>query len=201
MRSFSWLVALVLMASVAMAACTSSRPPPPRNLPPPIESTALGRGDVFSVQLVGERDLPTEYSVQPDGTIDYPYVGRVKVSGLEPQEVVDMLRKKLIEGKYLSDPQMSIFVKQYNSKRVQVIGQVGRPGAVPYNEGMKLVDALSGAGWFTAMADANHVILIRNVSPTRTVTAIISVEAITDGLQADVPLQSGDTIKVESRVF
>ena len=156
---------------------------------------------MFSVQVVGEKELPTDYRVQPDGSIDYPYVGRVTVAGLEPQEIVDLLRKRLIEGKYLSDPQMSLIVKEYNSKRVQVIGQVGKPGAVNYSEGMKLVDALSQAGWFTAMADTNHVILIRAVSPEKTVTAVVSVEAITDGQQADIPLQAGDTVKVESRVF
>ncbi|HEY2510220.1 MAG TPA: polysaccharide biosynthesis/export family protein [Polyangiaceae bacterium] len=198
MSRFGWFAACALIAQVA---CTSSRPPPPQHLPPPIQSTSIGRGDVFSVQLVGEKDLPTEYRVQPDGSIDYPFVGRVTVAGLEPQEVVDLLRKRLIEGKYLSDPQMSLIVKEYNSKRVQVIGQVGKPGAVSYTEGMKLVDALSQAGWFTAIADTNHVILIRAVSPEKTVTAVVSVEAITDGEQADIPLQAGDTVKVESRVF
>jgi polysaccharide export outer membrane protein len=44
-------------------------------------------------------------------------------------------------------------------------------------------------------------VLTRQVSPTRTVTAIVSVDAITDGTQADIPLQAGDTVKVESRVF
>jgi protein involved in polysaccharide export with SLBB domain len=184
----------------SLVACGSSRPPP-ANLPPPIVSTTIGRGDAFSVQLVGEKDFPSDFRVQPDGTIDYPYVGRVKVVGLEPQEIVDLLRKRLIEGKYLSDPQMSLIVKEYNSRRVQIIGQVGKPGAVGWTEGMKLVDALSEAGWFTQMADSNHVILIRQASPTKTVTAVVSVDAITDGAQADIPLQAGDTIKVEARVF
>ena len=46
-----------------------------------------------------------------------------------------------------------------------------------------------------AIADSNHVILTRNVGPAKTVTAIVSVDAITDGAQADIPLQAGDTIK------
>ena len=66
---------------------------------------------------------------------------------------------------------------------------------------MKLVDALSASGWFTPMADSNHVILTRALPPNRSVTAVVSVDAITDGAQADIPLQAGDTIKVEARVF
>jgi polysaccharide export outer membrane protein len=165
-----------------------------------VASTVVGIGDLITVSLVGET-LPTDFRIQPDGTIDYPYVGRMKIAGLEPQEIVDALRKRLIEGKILSNPQMSLIVKEYNSKRVTVIGQVTKPGGVPWSEGVKLVDAISQAGWFTPIADSNHVVLTRQVSPTRTVTAIVSVDAITDGTQADLPLQAGDTIKVESRVF
>jgi polysaccharide export outer membrane protein len=189
------------MAFVALTACTGSRPPPPTNLPPPVPSTTIGQGDLFTVQIVGEKDLPSEFRVQPDGSVDFPYVGRMTVAGLEPQQVVDEMKKKLVEQKILMNPQLSLIVKEYNSKRVSVIGQVTKPGNVPYVEGMKLVDALSSAGWFTSIADTNHVILTRPVSPVKTITAIISVDAITDGQQADVPLQANDTVKVEARVF
>ncbi len=150
---------------------------------------------------MGEKDLPSDYRVAPDGTIDYPYIGRQKVVGCEPQELVDLLRKKLIEGNYLTNPQVSLIVKEYVSKKVTVIGQVGKPGAISWTEGMKLVDALSATGWFTPIADSNHVILTRALPPNKTITAVVSVDAITDGAQADIPLQAGDTIKVESRVF
>jgi polysaccharide export outer membrane protein len=197
----SAVVALLLVGSAALVACTSSRPPPPTHLPAPVTSTTIGIGDLVNVQLVGERELPTDYRVAPDGTIDYPYVGRVNVAGREPQEVVDLLRNKLIEGKVLTNPQMSMMVKEYVSKRVTIIGQVGKPGPVPWSEGLKLVGALSAAGWFTQMADSNHVVLTRAIPPNKSVTAVVSVDAITDGAQADIPLQAGDTIKVESRVF
>ena len=123
------------------------------------------------------------------------------VAGLEPQKIVDVLKTKLTEKKILRDPQITLVVKQYNSKKVSIIGQVSKPGSVSWTEGMKLVDALSQAGWFTNIADSNHVILTRNVGPSKTVTAIISVDAITDGAQGDIPLQAGDTIKVDARVF
>ena len=195
------LHALVAVAAFSLVACTSSRPPPPAHLPAPVTSTDVGVGDLFVVNLVGEKDLPSEFRVAPDGTIDYPYVGRVKVAGLEPQEIVDVLRKKLMDGSFLTNPQMSLIVKEYTSKKVTVIGQVGKPGPVSWTDGMKLVDAISASGWFTPMADSNHVILTRAIPPNKSVTAIVSVDAITDGTQADIPLQAGDTIKVESRVF
>ena len=56
------------------------------------------------------------------------------------------------------------------------------------------------AGWFTPLADTNNVQVIRNV-PNGTVNAIVSVDAITDNVRADVKLQQGDTIKVNQRLF
>src|SRR5271169_6860401 len=89
---------------------------PPRNLPAPMQSTVVGPDDLFEITVLGEKDLTHEFQVQPDGTIDFPYVHRVKVEGLEPQEVVDLLKAKLVEEKILSDPQITLIVKQYNSK-------------------------------------------------------------------------------------
>jgi protein involved in polysaccharide export with SLBB domain len=189
--------ALTLVGGVG---CRGARPGPPTNLPPATASTTLGPGDVFEVFVVGEQNLPKEFRVQPDGSIDFPYVERVQVSGLEPHDVVVLLKKELAANKILSQPQVSLVVKQYNSKKISVIGQVAKPGSVPWTEGMRLVDALGQSGWFTNIADSNHVLLTRRNAKS-TVTAEISVDAITDGAQGDVALQAGDTIKVEARVF
>ena len=193
---------LACMAALTLSlGCSGSRPPTPKNLPVPEPSTSVGPGDVFEVHVVGEKELPTEYRVQPDGTIDFPYVKRLSVTGLEPQEIVMRLKERLIEAKILSDPQISLAVKQYNSKRISIIGQVQKPGSVSWTENVKLVDAISQAGWFTPLADSNHVILTRYKKGGGTVTVLVSVDAITDGKQPDIPLQAGDTIKVEQRVF
>jgi protein involved in polysaccharide export with SLBB domain len=194
------LRSVLALLVLTLVSCTSSRPPPPRNLPPPVPSTTLGQSDVIDVQVLGE-ELPKTYKVRADGTIDFPYVGRINAGGLEPQELADIIKKKLVEAKILTNPQLLVNVTEYNSKHVSVIGQVTKPGAVKYFEGMKLIDALTESGWFTSVADSNHVLLTREVSATRLVTAVVSVDAITDGQQQDIPLQVGDTIKVESRVF
>ena len=191
---------LILVSAVAIAACTTE-PGPPRNLPAPMQSTVVGPDDLFEITVVGEKDLTHEFQVQPDGTIDFPYVHRVKVEGLEPQEVVDLLKAKLVEGKILSDPQITLIVKQYNSKKVLVTGAVQKPDSVSWNPGMTLVDAISRCGWFTQLADTGHVTLIRRVGKTRTIKATVSVDAITHHTQEDIPLQPADTISVEQRVF
>ena len=181
--------------------CGGAHPSMASRLPPPVPSTTLGHGDVFTVNVVGEKDLPTEYRVQPDGTVDFPYVGRVSVAGQEPQEVADVLRAKLVEAKILRDPQLTLSVKQYNSKRVTVIGSVTKPGSVPWTEGLRLVDAISQAGWFTQLGDSRNVLLTRQVAPEKTVTVSVSVDTISEGRAPDIPLQAGDTVKVDQRAF
>lgn len=192
---------IVLAWMLATASCGATSAQIPKNWPAPVQSTTVGPGDVFSVIVVGEKELPTEYRVQPDGSVDFPYVSRFTVAGLEPQEIVDAIKKKLVEAKILQDPQVILQVKQYNSKRVSIIGSVTKPGSVPWTESMRLVDAISQAGWFTPLADSKHVIITRRTTNLRTVTAVVSVDAITDGKQSDMFLQAGDTIKVEQRTF
>src|SRR5579883_3081763 len=142
--------AIVLALVVLVTACGRGRPGPPKNLPAPELSTVVGPGDLFDVSVFGEKDIPKEYRVQPDGTIRFPFLGSLKVAGMEPQQIEDMLRTRLMEEKFLTNPQVSIIVKQYNSKKVSVIGAVNKPGSLPWTEGMKIVDAISQAGWFTA---------------------------------------------------
>jgi polysaccharide export outer membrane protein len=185
---------------VVSAACGRSRPGPVR-LPPPAMSTIVGPGDVFEVSVLGEKELPKEFRVQPDGTIDFPYLDRVTVSGLEPQQIEELIKKELVSRKVLIDPQVTLIVRQYNSKKVSVVGAVQKPGSLPWSEGMKLVDAISLAGGLTALGDGDHVRITRNVGTGKTVTATVSVDDITDGKSPDVPLQAGDTIKIDQRVF
>jgi polysaccharide export outer membrane protein len=193
---------LVLLTFVVSAAtgCSRGHPGPPK-LPVPTLSTTVGPGDVFEVSVMGEKDLPKEYRVQPDGSVDFPYLDRLKVAGLEPQQIEELIKSGLVANKILVSPQVTLVVKQYNSKRVSVIGAVQKPGSLPWTDGMKLVDAISLSGGFTSLADANHVLVTRLVAGGKTVTATVSVDDITDGKLADVPLQAGDTIKIDQRVF
>ena len=191
---------LVLTVGLLLASCGHHYPPPP-NLPDPIVNLQVGPGDVLEVFVVGEVKLPKEYEVQPDGSLDFPYTKGIKVAGLEPRDIASAIRTQLVEAKFLVSPQVQVKVKAFNSKKVQVIGQVTKPGPMPYQDGMTLVQAISAAGWFTPLADTNHVQLIRLVSNTKSVNAIISVDAITDNVRPDVKLQQGDTIKVDQRLF
>jgi polysaccharide export outer membrane protein len=195
----SRVAAGVLSVTLAFAGCGT---PPARalDLPPPIEVTTLGVGDVFEVRIVGEDKLPVSFTVAPDGTVDLPYIKRMRVAGLEPQEVSAAVRQKLIEGGFLIDPSVSVSMKEYNSKRVEIIGEVIKPGSLPLVPGMTLLKAISIAGGFTAMARKGDV-TIRRRAKDGTRAASVSVESIIDNRIPDPLLQAGDSIYVPQRTF
>jgi len=190
---------ILVVALVALLGC-AGRPKSRVNLPPPVESTTMGAGDVFILTIVGEDKLPKEYRVSPDGTVDFPYIHRQTVSGLEPQQVVDLVRKKLMDADILRDPSVAIDVKEYNSKRVVVLGQVQKPGSFPLTPGFTLIQAISQAGGFNTIANRDRINLTRKTAG-QTRTIVLSVDAITDGTLPDIPLQAGDTIFVGERIF
>jgi polysaccharide export outer membrane protein len=198
--SLLWLL-LLLSLGLFVPGCGRHYPPPPR-LPEPIVNQQVGPGDVVEVVIVGEDKLPKEFEIGPDGTLAFPYINDpVKIAGLEPRAIATQIRDALVASKFLLDPQVQVKVKAYNSKKIQIIGQVAKQGPMPYQDGMTLVQAISAAGWFTPLADTNHVEIIRQMAQGGAVNAIVSVDAITDNARADIKLQQGDTIKVDQRLF
>lgn len=160
----------------------------------------MGVGDVFELRIVGEEKLPTTFTIARDGTADLPYVKRLKVEGLEPQEVAELVRAKLMEGQVLTDPSVSVSIKEYNSKRVVVLGEVQKPGSLPIEPGMTLLRAISMAGGFNSLANKSKITLRRKIAGKVRVV-VISVEDIMSNAVPDVPLQAGDSVNVEQRVF
>jgi len=191
-----WLCVWMMFA----VGCASSHGGQRLNLPPPTERYVLGPGDTFTLEIVGEKDLPHEYQVASDGTVDFPYVHTLKVADLEAQQVARLVRERLIAEKVLSDPSVVVQVKEYASRHVTLLGQVSKPGSYPLLPGMSLIQAISQAGGLTAVASGTHVSLTRKSSKGQQ-TVDIDVEAISEGKSPDVPLQAGDQIYVRERIF
>jgi len=174
-----------------------------RPLRPPGTSgndSSLGAGDVFDIRVFGEQELSASYRVSEDGTIDFPLIGRIQVAGLEPPQTADLLRDRLRDGHFLHDPQVSVFVREYNSKRVSVMGAVARPGTFPMSSGLTVVQAISLAGGFTPLAMRSGPTITRRENG-RARSFRVPVDDIVQGAAEDVLLQAGDIVYVPERVF
>lgn len=194
-------LALALLAMSAGLACAGRKPMPttPIQVVDLAPEERLGIDDVFEVRVFGEKDLSDFYRVAADGTIDFPFVGRITVVGMRSGDVQELITSKLKEG-YLKNPQVSLMVKEWNSRKVSVIGQVQKPGAVAYFPNMTIVDAIAAAGGFTLIASKNSVTLRREGKGT-VESKTCPVADISEGRAPNVVLRPGDILVVEERLF
>lgn len=164
-----------------------------------VSDLTLGPGDVFDVRVFNEADLTGTYRVNGDGTIDFPLIGQVRVEGLDPHTVGTLLEGKLRE-RFLRQPQVSVIVKELNSKKITVLGQVTKPGSIPYTPNMTVIEAISVANGFTPLASKNKSTLTRIEGGKKTVSEL-PLGDIEQGKAPNVPLRPGDLISVPERIF
>ena len=162
-------------------------------------AATLGPGDIFEVRVFRDNDLTGKYRVAPDGSIDFPLIGRVRVEGKTPSEVADALRSALADG-YLKNPSVTVFVLQYNSKKVFVLGQVAKPGTYPYEDDMNVVQAITVASGFSDRADENGTIVTRIEGGTEK-RYQVPVDKISKGLAPNFTLKPGDIVFVPDSIL
>ena len=105
----------------------------------------IGSQDILAIQVFDQTDLAGKYTVEADGTISFPLLGRVTAGGMTLRSFESELKKRLADG-YFVDPQVSVAVEQYRSQRLYVVGEVRTPGPVPLTGDMTLIEALARAG-------------------------------------------------------
>ncbi len=169
-------------------------------VPRPVVDASLGPTDVFEVRVFEEPDLTGIYRIDPEGAVDYPLVGRIVVAGHLSGEIAGIIRDKL--AKYVHNPQVSVLVKEMNSKRVIVYGQVQHPGTFPYadDKPMTISQAISLAGGFTAMAARDKVLLSHYTNDKQQIIQI-DLRAIADGKDPNRFVAPGDEVYVPERLF
>lgn len=152
----TWGMRLVAVAAVLLAGCAHRE----RRVPEQKEyAYRIGREDVLDVSVWRDADLSRTVPVRPDGFISMPLVGDVQADGKTPDELARELGEKL--SAYIQTPKVTVVVREANSSRVYVTGEVTRPGAYPLRGRMSLVQAIALAGGFSDFADREGIRVIR----------------------------------------
>ena len=125
-----------------------------------------------------------------------PLIGPVIVAGLTQQEVETHVAS-LYGEKYLQDPQVSVFIREFTTDRITVDGPVVKPGIYPLVGQMTLLRVLALAGGFGTIAKRNQVMLFRQVDNGERQVATFDVEKIQAGLEPDPPIRGDDLIVVQ----
>jgi len=133
----------------------------------------VGAGDLVEMSVFDTPELSGKLRVNNNGDILLPLVGSVHVAGLKPEQVQDIIRQKFIEGGFLKDPQVTIFVTESATQGVSIVGEVHKPGVYPAFGSHHLLDYLSMAEGLTPLAGttitithANHPDQAENVKVT-----------------------------------
>jgi protein involved in polysaccharide export with SLBB domain len=194
-------LSLVVLTTLAGGCHTAGQRPNgsvPEALIQPEEQ--LGVDDVFEVRVAGENDMSGLFRVTGDGTVDFPYVGRLQVVNLRSGDVQRMIAERLKNEDILVSPQVVVMVKEWNSRKVSVLGQVNKPGPVNYFPRMTIVDAIAAAGGFTGIAAKNNVSVRRELKG-RVDRRSYPVADISEGRAGNVYLLPGDVLVVDERMF
>jgi protein involved in polysaccharide export with SLBB domain len=190
---------LVLAMLVWVAGC-ADRAIAPYPTSPPMTSDGgevLGPGDIIEVVVAGEVDLSHSYQVDEDGTVSFPMIGLVDVVGKSRRQIEIDITNRLKDG-YLKNPQVTVLIKEVRSKRISVFGQVKTPGTFSFSPNMSVVEAITLAGGFTALAKKNSVRVIR-VGIEK--PFIVAVQDIGEGRAPNFFLRPGDVIFVAERLL
>jgi len=151
----------------------------------------IGPDDVLGIQFWRDQDMSGDVTVRPDGMITLPLIRDVKAAGLRPEELRDVIIKAA--GKFIEDPNVTVIVRQINSRNVFVTGQVAHPGAYPVSGQMNVLQAITLAGGLTEYANGKKVRIIREGK-----SFLFNYNEVLDGKKLDqnMVLKPGDTIVV-----
>lgn len=193
----------------------------PRTVPPEVRALfatpqpyTIGPSDVISIVVYDHPELlpmagtvisqsadPTGISSAPgsivgaDGQVSYPFIGRIKLEGLTEIEAAEMIRQRL--SRYIKDPQISVRINSFRSRRAYVEGEVRTPGTQIFTDvPMTLPEAINRAGGITANGDRSRVLLTRNNETTLIDLMLLQELGVNPN---HILLQPGDLVQVRSR--
>lgn len=164
----------------------------------PVYSYAVGPKDLLTINVFEVPELNITVRVSEDGSITIPLLGKIKVEGLTRSELERKLAN-LLEKNYLKNAQVTIFIKEYQSKRVSVIGAVRNPGNYELIGKQTLLQMLSLAGGLTREAEtAEHIIVIRQYPDGKSKSLKIELEdlMLKGNPKLNIPVNPGDIINV-----
>ncbi|QIL86100.1 polysaccharide export protein [Vibrio sp. HDW18] len=119
----------------------------------------LGVGDQIRIQVYDEPELSFETRVSDNGTLDYPFLGKINLKGQTLEQVKTEIHDGLQDG-YLLNPNVSVSILEYRPFFVN--GQVMKPGSYPYHPGLTVNQAITIAGGFTERASKTNLFIANN---------------------------------------
>lgn len=196
--------ALALGAPGIAAAQSASASAPPASAPsapagqqptPAVSSYRINPGDQLEIYVWGEERLQRSLRVLPDGTIAFPLVGQMKVSGLLPQQVEEMVSARLQDQYRGAVPFVTVSVSSPDGMQFSVLGKVRSPGSFSVGRYVNVLDALSLAGGPAEFANLGRILVISHRGD-QLVTTTVRLDDLFKGGAGTRDVQQANIVQV-----
>lgn len=201
--SLALLTALPLQAQTAPNAMTPTAAVDARSVASPLSAPPtvdadyrIAPNDLMEFDVFGVPDMKRDVRVNASGQVSLPLIGQVPVAGLTTQAAQQLIAARY-EEKYLMDPQVSLFIKEFTTKRVAIEGAVTRPGIYPMAGDLTLLRALALAGGFAPYADIKQIVVYRNGTGGQREQFSYDLDQVRAGKVTDPDIRSDDVIVVQ----
>ena len=178
---------------VPAAAAAAAAPRPTDPVVPP--GYVIGTDDVLSIVFWKDKDMSADAQVRPDGRIALPLINEVVAAGLTPEQ----LRTKIEEEakKYMEEANITVVVRQINSRKAFITGEVNKPGPYPLTSPTTVIQLIAMAGGLREYADSKKIVIMRNENGKPT-SLKFNYKDVTAGknLAQNIELKPGDTVVV-----
>lgn len=196
------ILLIAAMALVAGCASRPSHPPAPRLAATSDYQYIIGPGDAVNVIVWRNADLTTTVPVRPDGKITTPLIEDLLAIGKTPYALARDMEKAL--GKYIRDPVVTVIVTSFVgpfSEQIRVVGEATRPQALPYRQGMTMLDVMIAVGGITDFADGNAATLVRAAEGGKLYTVRLQDLLRRGDIGANVDVKPGDVLVIPQSWF
>jgi protein involved in polysaccharide export with SLBB domain len=195
------LCALLILASSCASSISNAQfvnSPSAASLPNPVilPEYRIQLGDALDIKFFYNTELNESVTVRPDGRISLQLVHEIQAAGQTPEELRSLLTKKY--ETQISQPEIAVIIRSFTAQKVYVDGEVAKPGLVPLNGPMTLLQSLASAGGMKDSARTSEIIVIRRGTENRPATMVVNVENAIDGsdLSQDLVLMPADIVYV-----
>jgi len=160
----------------------------------PGPTVRIGPGDDLDISVFGFPDLSQHVRVGNSGDVALPLVGNLHLAGLSSEESQSLIEKRLVEGHFVNNPQVWVYVREYTSEGISLMGEVTRPSVYSPLGAHRLLDLIQTAGGLTDKAGKTVTVVHRD-DPDHPITLTLSFDA-SKTAENNIELRPGDTVVV-----
>jgi polysaccharide export outer membrane protein len=159
------------------------------------EDYIIGSGDVLKISVYDHDDLQTVSRVSENGIIILPLLGQVKINNLSISQTSKKIAGLYSDG-YIINPQVSIFVQEFRSKKAVVLGHVKKPGLIELSGPTTFLELLSKAGGLAP--DYGETATIKRKVDGKSTMISVNIKSLTQGgdMSQNIPIREGDTVYI-----